>query len=178
MNGDGSPAPDGKPPEAQPAWRRAFPVDVPEDNYVARRDFTRFLGLTSLAFVFGQFWIGVQSWLRSRREPPTRQRVATLDRLPVGGAMTFQYPDETQTCLVVRPRAETLVAYNQDCTHLSCAVIPRCDKGQLVCPCHHGLFDLETGRPIAGPPRRPLTQVLLEVEGNDIYAVGIGSRTV
>ena len=34
----------------QPAWRRDFPIDVPQEQYVARRDFTRFMMLTSAAF--------------------------------------------------------------------------------------------------------------------------------
>ena len=45
----------------QPKWRGDFPIDSAQDAYVARRDFTKFLGLTSLAFVIGQFWIGVQN---------------------------------------------------------------------------------------------------------------------
>ena len=30
--------------------------------------------------------------------------------------------------------------------------------GEMICPCHHGKFDVETGEPIAGPPRRPLPE--------------------
>jgi nitrite reductase/ring-hydroxylating ferredoxin subunit len=174
----GSAAPNGRPLELQPAWRRKFPIDVPEDNYVARRDFTRFLGLTSLAFVVGQFWIGVQSWLRGRQEPPSRQKIATLAQIPVGGSLTFNYPEETDSCLLVRPQADVVLAYDQKCTHLSCAVLPECSAGHLVCPCHHGLFDLNTGRPLAGPPRRPLTRIELEIVGDDIFAVGTEARTV
>ena len=51
--------PDGRPPEVQPAWRRDFPIDWPQDQYVARRDFSKFMVLTSLAFFVGQVWIGV-----------------------------------------------------------------------------------------------------------------------
>lgn len=174
----GSTAPDGRPLEQQPAWRREFPIDVPEDNYVARRDFTRFLGLTSLAFVVGQFWIAVLSWLRGQGETPSRQRIATLSQIPVGGSLTFNYPEETDTCLLVRPEANVVLGYDQKCTHLSCAVLPRCSEGHLVCPCHRGVFDLATGRPLAGPPRRPLTRIELEIVGDDIYAVGTEARTV
>ena len=53
--------PDGRPAAEQPAWRHDFPIDWPEDHYVARRDFTKFLGLSSLAFVVGQVWIGLKS---------------------------------------------------------------------------------------------------------------------
>ena len=39
--------PDGRPAEEQPAWRQDFPIDWPQDHYVERRDFVKFLTLTS-----------------------------------------------------------------------------------------------------------------------------------
>ena len=59
----------------QPQWRHDFPIDWPQDHYVARRDFTKFLGLTSVAFVVGQFTIAFQNWLRRRRGKPLAHRV-------------------------------------------------------------------------------------------------------
>ena len=50
-------APDGRPAKDQPAWRRDFPLDWPEDEYRSRREFVAFLMLTSAAFVTGQSWI-------------------------------------------------------------------------------------------------------------------------
>jgi Rieske Fe-S protein len=170
-------APDGKPLAQQPAWRRDFPIDVPQDNYVARRDFTKFLGLISLAFVVGQFWIGAQNWLRRRRGLLPVQKIASLADLPVGGAMTFTYPDASESCILVRINEQDFRAFNQKCTHLSCAVLPNVADCRLVCPCHHGVFDLASGGPLAGPPRRPLTRILLERRGNDLWAVGMESRT-
>lgn len=64
------------------------------------------------------------------------------------------------------------------CTHLSCAVIPNVDEGVFECPCHDGFFDLRTGRNIAGPPPRPLARIVLEVEGDDVFAVAVEQRTV
>ena len=171
-------APDDSPEAAQPAWRRDFPVDWPEDDYVARRDFTRFLVLTSLAFTVGQFWIWAQNWLRRRRGQPAILRIAALDRIAIGSALRFEYPGPGEPCVLIRSDERTLIAYGQKCTHLSCAVIPRVAEGRLECPCHEGVFDLPTGRPIAGPPRRPLPVVKLEVRGTDVYAVGIELRTV
>ena len=63
--------PDGRSDSAQPAWRGDFPIDWPADHYVARRDFTRFLVLTSLAFSVGQWWIAVQQWWRDLRTAGT-----------------------------------------------------------------------------------------------------------
>jgi len=97
--------------------------------------------------------------------------------VPVGGSVSFMYPDEQEPCLLVRLTNNEFVAFNQKCTHLSCAVIPRSDDGSFFCPCHEGRFDLRTGVPIAGPPRRPLTRIGLERRGNDIYAVGVEERT-
>ncbi len=165
--------PDGRPDAEQPAWRKDFPIDWPQDHYVARRDFTKYLGLTSLAFAIGQLWIGVKTWWDRRRGRPGEQRVARLDNVPVGGALVFHYPRGEEPCLLLRPDGETLLAYSQKCTHLACAVVPEPESGRLHCPCHRGYFDLTTGRPLAGPPRRPLPRVRLEVRRGVVYATGI-----
>ena len=171
-------APDGRPMDAQPAWRTDFPIDWPQDHYVERRDFMKFMVLTSLAFTVGQFWIAAQSWWRRRRGAPAAIRLASLAEVPVGTTRLFAYPTEHDPCVLVRQADRTLVAYAQRCTHLSCAVLPRVDQGVIECPCHEGVFDLATGRPIAGPPRRPLSRVLLEVRGNEVFATGVDERTV
>ena len=84
-------APDGRPMEAQPKWRRDFPVDVPQDQYVARREFTKFLALTSFAFVAGQTWILAKSYL-GRRADPRELAVARVSDVPVGGSLQFDFP--------------------------------------------------------------------------------------
>ena len=170
-------APDFAPLDAQPAWRQDFPIDWPQDLYVERRDFVKFMVLTSAAFTIGQFWIGIQNWYRRRSGQPPMQRIAAVDDIVVGAALGFTYPDEDESCLLVRLTSSEFVAFGQKCTHLSCAVVPRPEEGSFYCPCHEGRFDLRTGVPTAGPPRRPLTRVLLEMRGRDIYAVGIEERT-
>ena len=170
--------PDGRPPSEQPAWRKDFPVDWPQDQYVARRDFSKFMVLTSFAFVVGQMWIGVQNWFRRRRGTPSIVKVADLAAVPVGGALVFNYPGPHDPCLLIRPKEGSLLAYSQACTHLSCAVVPRVGQGSIHCPCHEGYFDLPTGRPISGPPQRPLTRIVVEVRQDGIYATGVERRTV
>jgi nitrite reductase/ring-hydroxylating ferredoxin subunit len=170
-------APDFRPSDVQPAWRQDFPIDWPQDQFVERRDFMKFMVLTSGALAVGQLWIAAQEWMRRMRGQPPRVRIASVDDLAAGGAIVFRYPGEHDTCLLVRTPAGELVAYNQKCTHLSCAVVPRLERGDLHCPCHNGSFDLASGRPLAGPPRRPLTRIQLEVRGRDIFAVGIEERT-
>jgi Rieske Fe-S protein len=169
-------APDFAAAELQPAWRQDFPIDWPQDLYVERRDFMKLMVLTSAAFTVGQIWIGLQNWYRRRAGQVPMQRIASVDEIAVGGALGFTYPDEHEPCVLVRLSAGEFVAFSQTCTHLSCAVIPRPAEGSFYCPCHEGRFDLRTGAPTAGPPRRPLTRVVLDINGRDIYAVGIEER--
>jgi nitrite reductase/ring-hydroxylating ferredoxin subunit len=171
-------APDWQPMHQQPAWRKDFPIDWPQDHYVERREFMKFMVLTSLALTVGQFWIAAQNWWRRSRGAPEIKRVAALRDLPVGGVLTFAYPGEQDDCIAVRTGENEFVAYGQKCTHLACAVRPQVDKGVIHCPCHEGYFDLRSGRPIAGPPRRPLRIVHLERRGHEIYATGVQERTV
>ena len=170
--------PDGRPPEVQLQWRKDFPVDWPQDQYVARRDFAKFMVLTSFAFVVGQVWIGVQNLVRRRRGKPEIKRIAQMSDIPVGSSIVFNYPGAHDPCLLIRPEPTVLVAYSQSCTHLACAVVPRIDEQRIHCPCHQGYFDLATGRPIAGPPRRPLARIILDVRQGTIYATGVEWRTV
>ncbi len=171
-------APDGKPRELQPRWRKDFPIDVPEDQYVARRDFAKFMVLTSGAFVAGQGWIAAQDLVRKNRAKPARMKVASLRDLPVGAAHVFAYPTEHHKCLLLRLGPDEIVAFSQSCTHLACAVVPKLDQGVLHCPCHEGYFDARTGKNIAGPPPRPLPRIVIAVEGDDVFALGVDERTV
>ncbi len=170
-------APDWRPMDDQPFWRTDFPIDWPQDHYVERRDFMKFMVLTSLAFTVGQFWIATRNWWRRRRGDAARIPLASVDEMAVGETRTFAYPTEHDPCVLVRTDDRTFLAYSQKCTHLSCAVVPHVDQGLIRCPCHEGYFDLASGRPIAGPPRRPLSRVRLEVRGGRIVAAGIEERT-
>jgi len=170
-------APDFAPVEMQPAWRQDFPIDWPQDVYVERRDFMKFMVLTSAAFTLGQLWIAAQNWYRKRSGRPGIQRIAAVDDLDVGHAIGFTYPNPHERCLLVRLTTTDFVAFGQECTHLSCAVIPRPAEGAFYCPCHEGRFDIRTGVPTAGPPRRPLTRIVLEMRERGIYAVDVEERT-
>jgi Rieske Fe-S protein len=166
-------APDRRPLSDQPKWRQDFPIDEAQDAYVARRDFTKFLGLTSLAFVVGQFWIAIQNrWRRTRGTLPIIQ-IAKVDELAIGTAKVFHYPTEIDPALLIRLDADEFLAYSSQCTHLQCPVIPQVEVGRLHCPCHAGSFDLRTGQPISGPPRRPLPRITLKIENAIVYATGV-----
>lgn len=165
-------APDGLPMTQQPAWRQDFPIDGPRDRFLARRNITKYLLFTSLSCALVQIGLAWRNWLRRRKQPSVRAIVALSD-IAVGGALVFRYPEEHEICLLLRPDEHTLLAFSQKCTHLGCAVTPNMEKKCLFCPCHLGYFALDSGRPLAGPPRRPLPRIRLEVRDGIVYATGM-----
>ena len=169
---------EGQRASEQPHWRRDFPIDWPEAQWVARREFVKFLMPVSLAFAVGQVWLLWRGWRRASAPAPAPARIARVSDVPIGGAMLFEYPAGSPSRILVRVDESTFVAYEQQCTHLTCPVLPAVEREELVCPCHHGVFELRTGRPIAGPPRRPLARVTLEVRDGWVQATGIEARTV
>jgi Rieske Fe-S protein len=169
--------PDGRQIEEQPRWRQDFPIDLAQYDYISRRDFVKFLMLVSGAFTAGQFFLGFQSLLRSSEQFSELEIGNTAD-IQIGETLVFEYPEGSPSRILVRLSEDRFVAYEQQCTHLLCPVIPEPENNVIHCPCHEGYFDLESGRPIAGPPNRPLARVLLEVRDGKVYATGIERRTV
>ena len=166
--------PDGRPMAQQPKWRQDFPIDWLEDEYVSRRELVKFIVLTSLAFVTGQFWLVGKALFSSKSRTWPALAVAGVNDLPIGGSRVFQYPEGDHTPrLLIRTGTNSFVAYDQQCTHLLCPVVPQVEAGRLHCPCHNGSFDLKTGQPTAGPPRRPLARVTLDVRDGTVYATGL-----
>src|SRR5690606_14379844 len=102
--------PDGGRMEEAPRWRQDFPIDIPRDEYVARRDFAKFMVLTSFAFAVGQVWIVVQNVFRGRAAAPPVRPVASVAEVPVGGSQLFNYPGDQNHAILVRLAEDRFVA--------------------------------------------------------------------
>ena len=162
------------PPDAsQPLWKDEFSIHTADERYIARRQFTKFLVLTSLAMLVGHVWILVKSWFTRAPAAPGPQVIARRDELAVDEVKLFTYPTPEDHCIMVRTAPDTYVAYSQKCTHLSCAVYYSRKSNKLECPCHNGFFAVEDGRVLAGPPTRPLPRIVIDTRGNELVAVGI-----
>lgn len=164
-----------KPPhesETEPLWKDEFSIESAHESLVNRRQFTKFLTLTSLAMFVGNLWILAKTLLDKQPIFP-RKVVATAADLPVGGVKLFRYPTEADPCIMVRTSGENFVAYSQKCTHLSCPVHFSNTTRRLECPCHEGAFSVETGEVIKGPPPRPLPRIVLERQNGVLVATGI-----
>ena len=156
---------------ATPLWREEFAVDAADERYVTRRQFSKFLVLTSLGMFVGNLWILLRSIWRGDAAYPVRS-VLREGELPVGGVKLFRYPGPDDPCILIRT-AEAYVAYSQKCTHLSCAVYFARERDRLECPCHEGYFSVRDGRVLQGPPSRPLPRVVLERRGGELLAVAV-----
>jgi nitrite reductase/ring-hydroxylating ferredoxin subunit len=157
---------------ARSLWREEVSFRQAEERYVSRRQFGRFLALTSLGMFVGNVWIWVRS--RARQVPALLARtIARVGEIPVGGVKTFSYPGPDDPCLLIRRSADQYVAFQQKCTHLSCAVVYSAARDRLECPCHEGYFSAETGAVLQGPPPRPLARIRLEKHGDELLAMAV-----
>lgn len=153
-------------------WRDEFSIEAAHERYVARRQFGKFLVLTSFGMFVGNLWILAKSWLRKPEVFP-RRLVVRVGDVPRGGVKLFRYPGPDDPCILFHTQSDRFVAYSQKCTHLSCAVIPATDGQRIECPCHHGFFSIEDGRVLQGPPPRPLPRIVLDQQGDELWATGV-----
>ena len=59
--------------------------------------------------------------------------------------------------------------FSSTCTHLACNVIWQEETNQFICPCHSGRFD-SYGKPVAGPPTKPLRVLEHKIEEDNLLA--------
>ena len=96
-----------------------------------------------------------------------RLRVPLTD-LPESGRTVHRLgPDPVE----LLREGDRVTARSLICTHQGCEVAWRPDEREYFCPCHHGRFDAE-GRPIYGPPSRPLRTLPVRVEDGTVIVGG------
>jgi thiosulfate dehydrogenase [quinone] large subunit len=90
--------------------------------------------------------------------------IASLDSIPVGGAVDFSDPALGPSVLV-RLSGNRVAAFSRTCTHAGCLV--QYDQGShiLYCPCHGAEFDpARDAEPIAGPAPFPLSPIRVTID--------------
>ena len=88
-------------PSSGPLWQDEFSVFAADERYVNRRQFAKFLVLTSLGMFVGNLWILVKSWFVRQPQHPVLA-VARVGEVPVGGVKLFTYPEPEDPCILVR----------------------------------------------------------------------------
>lgn len=155
--------------------KQDFPIEWDEDHFVTRREFFKFLTLTSGGVALGTGALAVYAQLPKHERRFDPALICKASELEPGSARAFTYPRPNDLCLLVRKKDGEFVAYSRRCTHLSCPVEYEIHAGRelLFCPCHSGAFSLEDGSVIQGPPPHSIPQILLDVRSDEIWAIGI-----
>lgn len=114
--------------------------------------------------------------------PYPRIKVATLKDLQ-SGVFGASYPDEFSPIQILKIGKKVpggvgpdgdIVAYSGLCTHMGCPMNYDPATKIFVCPCHYSHFDAAADAMlIGGPATQNLPRIILEVEGQDIYAVAV-----
>ena len=116
-----------------------------------------------------------------------RQRIAKLSDVSPHKMIDFNYPgDGPHTgCVLLQLKNsagggigdnQSIVAFNTRCTHMGGDVADgiHADEGVATCGEHLTIFDLTRhGTVTAGHATQSLPQVILEVDGDEIYATGV-----
>ena len=116
----------------------------------------------------------------------TSQRIASLSNLEEGQPIDFTYPFEAHNNFIVKLGKDAwdgvgpdhdIVAFNYLCTHMGGPMqnTYRHQYGTLgPCPFHFSRFDLsKNGIMVLGQATQSLPQIVLSVEGDEIYAEGV-----
>jgi Rieske Fe-S protein len=163
---------DCNPETTDDQWKKDFPVEWEGDHYVARREMVKFLTLGS-GLLAAANWAGAGIWHWHHEGSFEARHIGSAIALQREGSMLFLYPTDNDPCIAVSMPDGQIVAYSQVCTHLSCAVVYKPKEHDLFCPCHNGAFELQAGRPTAGPPTRPLPRIVIERRGDELFATGV-----
>lgn len=162
-------------------------IDPKDDNYTHNiykqneRSLDRRGFMKTMAGAAGVFAVSTLPWgvlagkelagLGGKTHP--RRKVADAGALQVGDTVEFAYPGEHDSALLIKLGPNEYKAYQNACTHLRCPVFYRKESNEMICPCHHGKFDPNNGKPLAGPPRRPLPEITLAVVDGAVIATGV-----
>lgn len=150
-------------------WKKDFPIHKQEAAQVSRRDFAKFLTLVSGGLMAGSGLVAAKAYLLPKEEMEGEHYVCDIKDIPDGGTKSFVIEGSKIPYILIRLEDNTFTAYEQKCTHLSCAVFYKPGTGHIECPCHEGLFDARTGDVLAGPPPRPLPKLEVILKGEAIY---------
>ncbi len=130
--------------------------------------------------------LGGKVFAKTKEYP--RKRIMSLSALSKDKPTVFRYPFDEIQCnsFIVKLDEEAgggvgsdkdIVAFSSFCPHMGGPLMGVYDKEYKVagpCPLHLSTFDLTRhGMVISGHSTQALPQVMLEIEGNAIYAVGV-----
>lgn len=140
-----------------------YVIKSPSEREIARLFARRELldlALASMGLLAGAAVIGpIAVYLatpNSERSPRGPIVIGKADSIPENGAQIK--PVGNEEFLIIRRSRNRFHALSAVCTHSrACLVSWDASRQQVICPCHHGVFDLH-GNVVSGPPPEPLAR--------------------
>jgi Rieske Fe-S protein len=164
--------------EKIPNWKSDFPFQAKKATHVGRREFAKFLALFSGALAVTNGAIVIRSLSFPAKPLEGEHFVCNEDEVLVGKMFQFEIHGSKHIPYILIHLTEgEWRAFEQKCTHLTCAVRYREDLQKIECPCHHGFFSPDTGEVLQGPPPRPLPQLKVVVRDGKVFVKGITENT-
>lgn len=96
-------------------------------------------------------------------EAPAAGGLVAVADVPVGGGVVLK-DDEL---VVTQPADGEFKAFKAICTHQGCLVSSVSDNS-IICSCHGSSFSAEDGSVLGGPAAIPLSEVAVEVSGDQV----------
>jgi arsenite oxidase small subunit len=168
--------------------RKAIAKKIGHKCLVSRRNFLIAGGVTTTVMVMMNPGTPFAKEVPATITTYPRKLIAKLSDLKPDEPLDFTYPDEGAHAdsMIVKLGVQAggglgndkdVVAFNYACTHQGSSLMGSY-KGETkslgACPLHLSTYDLTRhGILISGQAYQSLPQVLLELEGDDIYATGI-----
>jgi Rieske Fe-S protein len=146
-----TPAPDA----TVPRTRRDFLADVVLGTGTA-------LGLGGLAFRFLQYLYPVVLPVKM-----VEVAAGNAGDIPAGGVQLVHLAEGP---VMLQKTGNEVRALSAVCTHLGCIIQWDARAGKFVCPCHHGMYDVD-GKVISGPPPRPLDKFEVKLRDGQVFVV-------
>lgn len=164
------PIEDQKDPEKVPSWKDDFPIEEKRATHVSRREFAKFLGLFSGALALSNGFIVIRAIAFPSAPLVGEHFVCNEDEVAVGEMFQFEIEgSKVIPYILIHLEENEWRAFEQKCTHLTCAVRYSKTENKIECPCHNGWFSADTGEVLQGPPPRPLPQLEVVVKDGKVY---------
>lgn len=145
-----------------------------EENVSSRRGFLKAAGLLAGTAAIAPAMVASTEKAKTQSVfgEYESNKIGTVSQLKKDGEIDFNYPDASSVCKAVYINGE-IKAYSTICTHKGCPTVYNKDLQQFECPCHFTKYDAaKDGQMVIGHATGGLPKVLLEIKGDDIYAIG------
>jgi nitrite reductase/ring-hydroxylating ferredoxin subunit len=93
-------------------------------------------------------------------------KIGSLNNFPEGSKMKVHVNGED---VLVANLSGKIYAIGNTCTHRSCSLSDgEIEDTTIICPCHHGRFEIATGKVIGPPPKIDVAVYEVQLQGSDV----------